>query len=66
MTLDPLALVYAGLQVYKLYKDDARFEAEMAALKARVGNDPDAILAGLHELREQAAKDAHKAFEVMP
>jgi len=58
MTVDPIALVYAGLQVWKLYKDDARFDAEMAVLKAK-GLDDAGILNALHDMRVKASQEAH-------
>lgn len=64
MNVDPLALVYAGIQVYKLYADDARFDAEMDALKAK-NLDADGILDELHALRLKAAQDAHEAVDRM-
>lgn len=63
-SLDPLALVYAGLQVYKLYKDDARFDAEMAALRAK-NLDTMGILTELHRMRDVAAQEATDAVNKM-
>lgn len=60
MTVDPLALVYAGLQIWKLYKDDSRFDAEMAALKAK-NLDPMGLLDELHAMRLRAAAEARAA-----
>lgn len=64
MTVDPLALVYAGIQIWKLYKDDARFDAEMEALKAK-NLDPAGILDELHAMRSRAATEAHAAVARM-
>lgn len=65
MNVDPLSLVYAGIQVYKLFKDDARFDAELDALKAK-NLDAAGLLDALHEMRVKAAQDAHAAVERMP
>lgn len=62
MTVDPLALVYAGLQIWKLYKDDSRFDAEMAALKAK-NLDAMGLLDELHAMRSRAAAEAHAAVD---
>ena len=62
--VDPLALVYAGLQIYKIYKDDARFDAEMALLKAK-GLSDIALLDELHALRSRAADEARAAVDRM-
>lgn len=64
MSIDPLALVYAGLQVYKIYRDDARFDAEMAALKAK-NLDAIGILDELHAMRTRAAAEAHAAIDAL-
>lgn len=62
MTVDPLSLVYAGIQIWKLYKDDSRFDAEMAALKAK-NLDAMGLLGELHEMRSRAAAEAHAAVD---
>jgi len=64
MIVDPLTLVYAGIEAYKAYKDNARFDADMAALKAK-NLDAAGILDALHAMRQQAATDAHKAVDGM-
>lgn len=63
--VDPLALVYAGIQVFKLYRDETRWDAEMAALKAK-GLDAAGILEELHRMRTVAAAEARAAVERMP
>lgn len=62
--IDPLALVYAGLQVYKVIRDDKRFDAEMEALKAK-GLDAAGLLDELHALRDRAAAEARAAVDRM-
>ena len=63
-TIDPLAIVYAGIQVYKLYADDKRFDVEMAAL-AEKKLDADGVFDALRDMRVKAAQDAHAAVERM-
>ena len=63
--LDPIALLYAGIQVYKLYQDDARFDAEMAKLRAK-NLDAAGILAELHAMRDAAAAEARANVDKMP
>jgi hypothetical protein len=63
-SVDPLALVYAGLQVYKVYRDDKRFDAEMEKLRAK-NLDPAGLLAELHAMRDQAAGEAHADVDGM-
>lgn len=64
MTIDPLALVYAGLQVYKVMRDDKRFDAEMEALKAK-NLDAPALLEELRRMRDLAAAEARAAIDRM-
>jgi hypothetical protein len=63
-SVDPLALVYAGLQIYKVYRDDKRFDAEMEKLRAK-NLDPAGLLAELHAMRDRAAAEAHAAVDGM-
>lgn len=64
MTVDPLVLVYASIEAYKAYNDNARFNTDMEALKAK-NLDPVGILEELHKMRSQAAAGAHKAVDGM-
>lgn len=64
MNVDPLVLVYAGIEAYKAYNDNARFNADMEALKAK-NLDAAGMLEALHQMRSQAAADAHKAVDGM-
>lgn len=62
--VDPLALVYAGIQIYKVFRDDARVDAELAALKAK-GLDAAGILEELHLMVSRAASEARAAVDRM-
>lgn len=64
MTVDPLVLVYAGIEAYKAYSDNARFNADMEALKVK-NLDAAGILEALHTMRSQAAAEARAAVEKM-
>jgi len=62
--VDPLALIYAGIQVWKLYKDDQAFDAQILALKAK-GLDAAGILEELHQTVSRAASEARAAVDRM-
>lgn len=64
VAVDPLALVYAGIQLYKLYNDDRRFALELEDLRAR-NLDAAGVLRVLNDMRVKAAEEAHAAVERM-